>query len=74
MWAEARLWLARHRGKFWGSLIGLALSLMIMRFGLVWTVFITGAVLVGYLVGKHLDDEQENLTEVLERLLPPGRR
>ena len=74
MLAEAREWFARHKGKFWGSVIGLVTALMVMRFGVVWTVFIVGAALVGYLVGKHLDDEQENLAEVLERLLPPGRR
>jgi uncharacterized membrane protein len=74
MWPEVRQWLTRHRGRLWGSGVGLVVSLMVMRFGVIWTVFICAAVLVGYLVGRHLDDEQENLSEVLERLLPPGRR
>jgi len=49
-------------------------AVMIMRLGLLWTLFIAAVVVTGYLVGKHFDDEQDNLLEVLTRLLPPGRR
>ena len=74
MWPEVRQWLARHGGRFWGALVGLVFSLMVMRFGIIWTMFVGLAVLAGYLVGRHLDEGEENLSEILERLLPPGRR
>jgi uncharacterized membrane protein len=73
-WNVLRDFFAHHRGKFFGSLLGLVVALMIMRLGLLWTLFIAAVVLTGYLVGKHFDDEQDNLLEVLTRLLPPGGR
>jgi hypothetical protein len=74
MWPEARQWLSRHGGRLWGAVVGFVFSVMVMRFGVIWTMFIAAAVLAGYLIGRHLDDEQEDLSEMLERLLPPGRR
>lgn len=73
-WEAVRSFFAHHRGKFFGSLLGLVIALMIMKLGLLWTLFIVAVVSAGYLVGKHLDDEQANLVEVLTRLLPPGGR
>lgn len=74
MWAEVRAWLATHGGRLWGALAGFVFAVMVMRFGVMWTVFIGAAVLAGYLIGRHLDEGEENLGEMLERLLPPGRR
>jgi uncharacterized membrane protein len=72
---DVREFFAHHRGKFFGSLLGLVVAILVMRVGLLWTLFIAALVLTGYLVGKHLDDEQDNLLEALTRLLPPpGRR
>jgi uncharacterized membrane protein len=73
-WDVVRDFFAHHRGKFFGSLLGLVLAVMIMRLGFLWTLFITAVVAAGYLVGKHFDDEQDNLLDVLTRLLPPGGR
>ncbi|MBX6349883.1 MAG: DUF2273 domain-containing protein [Clostridia bacterium] len=66
--------LSRHRGKLVGALIGLAFALMTIWLGLWWTLFVWGCVLLGYLAGKHLDDEDATVADVLDRLLPPGRR
>jgi uncharacterized membrane protein len=68
-----REFFAHHRGKFWGSVLGFVVSVMVMKLGLMWTLFICLAVVVGYVVGKHVDDEQEHLTEALERLFPTER-
>ncbi|MBX5476622.1 MAG: DUF2273 domain-containing protein [Clostridia bacterium] len=67
------LW-QHHRGKSLGALFGLLFSLMTIILGLWWTLFVWACVIAGYLVGKHLDDEDATLAEVLDRLLPPGRR
>lgn len=66
--------LSRHRGKIVGSALGLAFALMTLWVGLWWTLFVWACGLVGYLVGKHLDDEDATLAEILDRLMPPGRR
>lgn len=65
------LWL-HHRGKLLGALAGLLFALLIMWAGWLWTLFIFGCTLVGYFVGKRMDDHKENLAEVLDRILPPG--
>lgn len=62
-----------HRGKVLGSLIGLVLALMVIRFGILWTIFIAFSVAVGYIIGKRFDDDKDDLFEVLERLWPRGR-
>lgn len=74
MWPEVRRWLVRYRGRFWGAVSGLVLSVMVMRLGVVWTVFIAVTVLAGYFVGRYLEGDAGELGEILERLLPPGRR
>ncbi len=63
-----------HRGKFLGSLFGLLFALSVMAIGLLWTLFWMLCVLIGYQVGKKMDEEKENLVDVLERYLPPGGR
>lgn len=61
-----------HRFKVIGLLLGLVLSLLVIHYGPLLTLFIVLCVGIGYYVGKKLDDEPEGLAELLERLLPPG--
>lgn len=63
-----------HRNKILGLLGGLVFALLIIRFGLWWTLFILICCGLGYWVGKRLDEEPESLVQILERLLPPGGR
>lgn len=73
MWKELWTELAeRHRFKIIGCLTGLVFALLVIRYGLLWTLFISSCVGVGYLVGKRLDDEPEGIGEIIERILPPG--
>lgn len=73
MWKELWTELAeRHRFKVLGSLAGLVFALLVMRYGLLWTLFITFCAGAGYWVGKRLDDEPEGIGEIIERFLPPG--
>ncbi len=63
-----------HRGKIIGSLIGLVLALMIIRYGFFWSLFISLLVLAGYLIGKRVDETKEDLWDLLDKFLPPGHR
>jgi len=69
-----RAWLTRNRGKLIGSLIGFFVALAIKKWGILWTLFIGLAVLVGYLVGRYTDGDHGGLAAWFDRLLPPGRR
>jgi uncharacterized membrane protein len=64
----------RHRGKIVGSVLGLLVGILVMLVGVLWALFIGFCVLVGFLVGKRLDDEQEEVIDILDRILPPGHR
>lgn len=73
MWNELLTELAQHhRFKIIGTLIGLLFALLVIRFGLLWTLFISLCAGVGYWIGKRLDDEPAGISEIIERLLPPG--
>jgi hypothetical protein len=52
---------------------GLVVGLAIMELGILWTLFLALTCSVGYLVGRHVDGDQEGLSAWIERLLPPGR-
>ena len=61
----------QHSGKMIGSALGLIASVMVIALGFFQAIFIMLCVLAGYVVGKRID-EKEDITEILERLLPPG--
>jgi uncharacterized membrane protein len=63
-----------HRFKIIGGLAGFVLALMILRFGLLWTLFILLLTGVGYWIGKRLDEEPESIGSLIDRVIPPGRR
>ncbi len=65
--------LRRNRGKVLGVVIGLWAGFGVMEIGVLWTLFITACVGLGYFIGKRLDDNQEGLLDFLDRVLPPGR-
>ncbi|HEY3366306.1 MAG TPA: DUF2273 domain-containing protein [Symbiobacteriaceae bacterium] len=60
----------KHRNKVLGLLAGLVLALLIIRLGLLWTLFILLLSGTGYWVGKRLDEEPESLVEILDRIFP----
>lgn len=71
-------WLAdlwhRHRGKLVGSACGLAFALVVMAAGIFWTLFITVCVVVGYSIGKRLDEDYEDLGDFVQRLMSHGSK
>ncbi len=60
-------WMLMHRGKIIGVLVGLLLSLSMIFWGILKTLLIVVCVVLGYLGGKQLDD-QEDIKERLLRL------
>ncbi len=65
---------ANHRYKVLGGLGGLVFALLVIRYGLLWTLFILVCSGTGYWLGKRLDEEPESLMQMLDRLTPPGGR
>ncbi|NMB17577.1 MAG: DUF2273 domain-containing protein [Firmicutes bacterium] len=68
LWDQIRRAIHRHKGRFWGSVIGLVVALLILRFGFWRALFICFCLLVGYFVGSLV--EREELPELLRRLWP----
>jgi uncharacterized membrane protein len=59
--------LRNHRGKFFGVVGGLVFAILVIVIGFLQTVFIACCSLIGYIIGKRID-ESENLREVIERI------
>ena len=64
------IWRA-HSGKIMGVSIGLILGLLILAIGFFQALFVLFCMVVGYVIGKRIDDK-EDLMEILDKLLPPG--
>jgi len=68
-----RFWHA-HRGKTVGGFIGGVFAVMVMRYGFLWTMFIAICVGAGLWVGHYFDAAREDITDFIDRILPPERR
>ena len=66
-------WINNNKKKFFGGLIGFILSVLILTIGFFKTLFIVLCTLVGYILGSQ-SYTKKSLLELLERILPPGRR
>lgn len=64
------IWRA-HSGKISGVLIGFFIGLLILTIGFFQALFILICMILGYFIGKRIDDK-EDLMEILDKLLPPG--
>ena len=65
-----QIWQA-HSGKILGILTGFVGGLMIIAIGFFQALFVLVCMIVGYIIGKRID-EKEDLLEIIDRLLPPG--
>lgn len=65
--------LLNHRWKIIGSISGFFISMLIIFMGLFKSLFIIFCVLIGYYIGRRIDNN-ENLSDVLDKILPPGNR
>ncbi|EGO63627.1 hypothetical protein ALO_11949 [Acetonema longum DSM 6540] len=62
-----------HSGKLVGGLLGFLLGMFILWLGFFQTLFLLFCVIVGYVIGKRID-EKEDIADILDKLLPPGYR
>ncbi len=68
-----RFWRA-HRGKTLGGILGGLFAILVMRYGFLWTMFIVICVGTGLWIGHYFDAAREDITDFIDRILPPGRR
>ena len=64
------IWRA-HSGKIISVSIGFILGILILAIGFLQALFVMFCMVVGYVIGKWIDDK-EDLMEILDKLLPPG--
>ena len=50
--------LEQHRGKLAGVLVGLVGAVLILTFGFWRSLFVIFCIVVGYFIGKRIDDNQ----------------
>ncbi|WP_346354182.1 DUF2273 domain-containing protein [Azotosporobacter soli] len=66
------LW-QHHSGKLLGGGLGCLIGVFVILFGFFNTLFVMTCTILGYVVGKRID-ERETIVEIIEKLLPPGYR
>lgn len=60
-----------NSGKIIGVSMGFVLGMLILVIGFFQALFIFFCMIIGYVIGKRIDDK-EDLMEILDKLLPPG--
>lgn len=50
--------LDQHRGKLVGIVVGLAVAVLILAFGFWRSLFVIFCIVVGYFIGKRIDDNK----------------
>ncbi len=66
----AEIW-QNHSGKIIGIISGMLMGIFILVFGFFHTMFVMFCMIVGYVVGKRID-EKEDIMDILGKILPPG--
>ena len=64
------IWRA-HGGRIMGVCIGFIWGILVLAIGFLQALFVMFCMVVGYVIGKWIDDK-EDLMEILDKLLPPG--
>jgi uncharacterized membrane protein len=62
-----------HRGKIIGGILGLIIAIIIITLGFLKAVFVILCTVLGYYIGKSLDNK-EDIRDILDKILPPGNR
>jgi uncharacterized membrane protein len=66
------LW-SMHRGKIIGGILGLIIAIIIISLGFLKAVFVILCTVLGYYIGKLIDNK-EDIRDILDKILPPGNR
>jgi uncharacterized membrane protein len=62
-----------HRGKIIGGILGLIIATIIISLGFLKAVFVILCTVLGYYIGKLIDNK-EDIRDILDKILPPGNR
>lgn len=65
--------LKTHNAAYIGGSMGFGISLFLILFGFWKTLFVLFLTGGGYYVGKKFFSNKEDLKELLDKILPPGR-
>lgn len=72
MWKEVLLRMFQNnKGKTIGATLGFLIAVLALIIGFFKTLFIVICALLGYYIGKKIDNK-ESIIEVIERILPDG--
>lgn len=63
--------LSKNEGKIIGGVIGLFIGILILSIGFLKALFIVLCVFLGYYIGKKKDNN-ENILEIIEKIIPSG--
>lgn len=62
-----------HRGKIIGGILGLIIGIIIIALGFFKAIFVIICAILGYYIGKSIDNK-EDIRALLDKILPPGNR
>ena len=62
-----------HRGKIIGGILGLIIGIIIIALGFFKAAFVILCAILGYYIGKSIDNN-EDIRALLDKILPPGNR
>lgn len=60
-----------HSGKVVGIAAGFIIGILIITLGFFNTLFVMLCTVIGFIVGKRID-QKEDLMDILDKILPPG--
>ena len=62
---------SQHKGKIIGGIVGLTIAIVIIAFGFLKAIFVIFCTVLGYYIGKLLDNKGD-IRDILDKILPPG--
>ena len=62
-----------HKWRVNGAVLGAVFALLILKFGLIKSIFIALCIFIGYYIGKKFESDKKIFKRILDKLLPPGR-
>ena len=72
LWSRIQENLKGRNAGLIGAVSGLSLSLLLVIFGFLKTLFILALTLIGYLIGVRYFANKEDFRDLLDKILPPG--
>ncbi|NLM25675.1 MAG: DUF2273 domain-containing protein [Firmicutes bacterium] len=69
MLKEFLVWLLENKGKVFGTIIGLLVGWIIIKYGVLRGLFVFICVSIGFFVGNQYDKQEEDITSMINRFL-----